>query len=146
MCIPILIVEHRPALARDAVRHPAARQAQQVDHAGVEPVDGAGLGIREAQAAPGDAGGHEQDEERAHAVVAEALPHFGEEEGREAPRMAEETAVGARRVQRLLEVWAGCHRMTGNAKCKWFVRLEASIGYLQCCWVTMERYPPHVER
>ena len=31
-------------------------------------------------------GGHEEDEERAHPVVAEALPHLGEEERREAAR------------------------------------------------------------
>ena len=84
-----------------------------------------GFGVGEAQAAPGDAGGHEQDEERAHAVIAEALPHFGEEEGGQAPRMAEKAAVGARGVRAMVEVWAGCHRMTGNAKCIWLARLKA---------------------
>ena len=36
---------------------------------------------------------HEEDEQRAHAVVAEALPHLGEEQRREAAGMAEERAV-----------------------------------------------------
>ena len=37
--------------------------------------------------------GHEEDEERAHPVVAEALPHLGEEQRGETARMAEEAGV-----------------------------------------------------
>ena len=44
-------VEHGSALARDAVGHPSAGQAQQVDHGGVEAVDRAGFGDAEAEAA-----------------------------------------------------------------------------------------------
>jgi hypothetical protein len=36
---------------------------------------------------------HVQDEERPHAVVAEALPHLGEEECREAAGVPEEPAL-----------------------------------------------------
>ena len=36
---------------------------------------------------------HVEDEERAHAVIAEALPHLGEEQRGEAARMAEETLI-----------------------------------------------------
>src|SRR5207245_8798430 len=43
--------------------------------------------------APVNRGGHEQNEQRAHPVVAEALPHFGEEESRQAARVAEEALV-----------------------------------------------------
>ena len=88
--------EHRPALADDAVREPAARQAEQIDHRGVEAVDRAGFRRRKAEAAVRHGRRHEEDEQGAHAVVAEALPHFGEEERGEAAGMAEERAVPAR--------------------------------------------------
>ena len=88
-------VEHGAALAGDAVGHPSTREAQQVDHGGVEAVDRAGLGDAEAEAAAGRGGGHEQDEEGAHAVIAEALPHFGEEQGRQPAGVAEKATVVA---------------------------------------------------
>ena len=44
----------------------------------------------EAQAAGGERRRHEEDQQRAHAVVAEALPHLGEEERGQAARVAEE--------------------------------------------------------
>src|SRR5437773_69577 len=81
--------------------------------------------------APGHGGDHEQHEQRAHPVVAEALPHLGEEECREAAGMAGEAGgvgnenrlrgrtVGGRRdlvpVARqghsasLIEGWPLCH-------------------------------------
>ena len=47
--------------------------------------------------------GHEQDQERAHAVVAEALPELGEEEGRQPPRVSEPLLVsGGRCAHRVL--------------------------------------------
>ncbi len=89
-------IEYGAALPDEAVGDPAAAQAHQVDHRGVEPVDGAGFGIGEAETAVRDGGGHVEDQQRAHAVVAEALPHLGQEEGGETAGMAEEGAVPMR--------------------------------------------------
>src|SRR5207248_8353695 len=67
-------------------------------HAGrVETVDRPGHSRIESQTASRDRRGHEQDQQRAHAVIAEPLPHFGEEERRQSARMTEERAVGPRR-------------------------------------------------
>ena len=47
----------------------------------------------EPEATGGEWRGHEEDEERAHPVVAEALPHLGEEQCGESARMAEKACV-----------------------------------------------------
>src|SRR5437588_794328 len=60
-------------------RRPGAR--------GVRAVQRAGVLIVEAERVH-----HVEDEESAHAVVAEALPHLGEEESGEAARVSEKTA------------------------------------------------------
>ncbi len=86
-------VEHGAPLADQPVRHPPARQAGHVDHRRVEPVHRAGDAGLEAQATGRDRRRHEEDEQRAHAVIAEALPHLGEEERRQPARVAEERAV-----------------------------------------------------
>src|SRR6185437_4651196 len=81
------------AQAHDAVRDPAARQAEQIDHRGVQTVDRATLRSGKAKSSFGNRRGHEQNEQRAHSVITEALPHLCEEEGREPARMAEERAI-----------------------------------------------------
>ncbi len=86
-------VEHRAPLADQPVGHPAAGQAGHVDHRRVEPVHSAGHAGVEAEAARGDRRRHEEDEQRAHAVIAETLPHLGEEERRQPARVSEERAI-----------------------------------------------------
>jgi len=89
--------ENRTPLPDQAIGDPAARQARHVDHRRVEAVHGARDRRLEPEPARGDRRGHEQDQQRAHAVVTEPLPHLGEEQHRKAARMAEEcTVVGAR--------------------------------------------------
>ena len=78
------------ALAEEAVGDPAAGQAHQVDRGAVEGVEDAGGRLALAEAALGRRGRDEDHQERAHAVVAEALPHLGEEEGLQPFRVAEE--------------------------------------------------------
>ena len=85
--------EHRLALAQEPVGDPAAGQAHQVDQRHVDADDGRPVRVAPPDAALLDRRGQEQDQERAHPVVREALPHLGEEQGRQAARMAEEGRV-----------------------------------------------------
>src|SRR4029450_10410421 len=62
---------------------------------GVGSVDHAGLRGIEGEAAGRERRRHEQDQDRPHPVEAEALPELGEEERREAARMAEEAGIQA---------------------------------------------------
>ena len=82
--------QNRLALASDPVRQPPAGQAEQEDHGGVKPVDRAGFRNGEVQSAFFRFRDHEQNEESAHPVIAETLPHLGEEESGEAARVTEE--------------------------------------------------------
>ena len=83
-------VDYGLALAEEAVGEPAAGDAHQIDERDDHAVDGGAFAFVELQAGGGD---HVEQQERAHAVVAEALPHFGEEEGGQAPGVAEESGV-----------------------------------------------------
>ena len=85
--------QHRAPLADEAVGDPSARQARQVHHRGVEAVHRAGRRGVEAETTGGGRRHHEEDQQRAHAVVAEALPHLGEEERGQAARVSEESAI-----------------------------------------------------
>ena len=82
--------EHRALLADQPVGDPATEQRQQVGRGDVQAVDRVRGAVVEAEAALGDGGGHEQDQDRAHAVVGEALPHLRDEQRRESARLAEE--------------------------------------------------------
>ena len=105
--------EHRALRAEQAIGDPAAEEAEQVGAAEVQPVDGAGGLVIEAEAALRDGRHHEQDQHRAHAVVGEALPHLGEEAGGESQRLAEEGATRQRvHDGRLGEL---CHGATCSA-------------------------------
>ena len=90
-------VEHGLALSEHAIGEPAARDAHQIDERRVDAVDRGGGGGVETHAAGGDGRGHIEDEEPAHPVVAEALPHLAEEQGGEPARMAEEAGIRTRR-------------------------------------------------
>jgi len=82
--------QHAPPLAEEAVGDPAAGQRGQVDQRRVEAVNRAGLGRVPPQPPFGHRGGHEQEQDGPPAVVTEALPQFGEEEGRQSARVTEE--------------------------------------------------------
>jgi hypothetical protein len=80
--------------AEQTIGDPAAGHREQIHAGGVDAVDrGRGL-VVEPEAAGLDAGDHRQHQDRAHAVVAEALPHLGEEERGEAARMSGPGLVG----------------------------------------------------
>src|SRR5882672_1500920 len=72
------------------VGDPPARDANEIGGRRIEAVDRGRRLIRVAEAAFFDLLHHEQDQQRAHAVVAEALPHFREEQRREPARVAED--------------------------------------------------------
>ena len=106
--------EHGPLRSDQPVGDPAAGQRHHVHHRGVQAVDGARRDRVEAQPARRGRGGHEQDEQRAHPVVAEALPHLGEEQRREAARMAEERAIA---LGREVATRSGAHGRQSNRQC-----------------------------
>ncbi len=86
--------EDRPPLAPDVVRHPAARQGQQIDERRVQAVDrrrlfGAKAEPRVRRCRAGR-GRHKQDEERPQPVVAKPLPQLRKKERGEAARVPEE--------------------------------------------------------
>ena len=82
--------EDRAAGADEIVGDEAAEDREQVDAHRVSAVNGGGVFVGVAEAALGGGLRHEENEERPHAVVAEALPHLGEEEGGEAAGLAAE--------------------------------------------------------
>jgi hypothetical protein len=85
----------RPAKKNEALGDPAAGQCREVNARGVEPVDGGGRLVIEAEAAALHLVHHEQHEQRPHAVVAQPLPHLGEEQRVESARMAGSRGRGA---------------------------------------------------
>ena len=107
-------------LAEHAVGENAAEQRREIDEAGIEPVDVRGerlhverpedrfvelLERAEPDHVLGVAGQqqvfhHVEDEERAHPVIGEALPHLGREQEGQPARMAEQVA-GAGHVARV---------------------------------------------
>ncbi len=83
--------DHRLALSEVVVGEPDADQRREVHEAGEQAVELERLGLRPAEARVGslEAGDQRQHQQRAHAVVAEALPHLGGEQQEQAFRMAE---------------------------------------------------------
>ena len=80
-------VPDRALLADQPVGDPAAGQRGQIDAGRIEPVDRIGIVAVEPQAAGLRRRDHRQHQDRAHAVVAEALPHLGEEQRAQRDRM-----------------------------------------------------------
>ena len=87
--------QHASIGAQKAIGDQAAQNRGAPDAARVGAVDGRRVGNREPQAAGGHRRGHVEDEEGAHAVVAEALPHLGEKEGREPARVPGPSGVSS---------------------------------------------------
>ena len=82
--------EDAAVLSEEAIGDDAAEDGGAPDAAGVGPVDRRRVGVREAESAFGRRRHHVQNQERPHPVVAEPLPHLGEEERREPTWVAEE--------------------------------------------------------
>ncbi len=80
--------EHRLALAQVLVGQVAADHGRDVDQRGVGAVDHRRVAIGEQPVL-----GQVQHQQRAHAVVGEALPHLGEEQHVQAARVAQEGLV-----------------------------------------------------
>ena len=103
-------------LPEPAVRKPPAQERREKDEAGVKAVDQGGERLYVERAGEGLERGfdgaiapdilhmpgkqqifrHVEDEQRAHSIVGEALPHLGSEQDREAERVAEEFARSER--------------------------------------------------
>ena len=77
------------ALPEDPVGDPASRESEEINPGRVEPVDCRGFLIGHPEAACLRGGHEEQNQDASHPVVAEPLPHLGEEERGEAARMSE---------------------------------------------------------
>ena len=90
-------VEHAAVLADQAIGNQAAHDGGAPRGAGICAVERCALGVRESETAVGHRRHHVEQQERAHAVVAEALPHLREEERGESARMPEEARVHCRR-------------------------------------------------
>ena len=93
--------EDRPLCPEQAIGDPATGQGREVDERRIDAIDRRGRLIVEAHtAAVHDLVGHEQDQQRPHAVVAEAFPHLGEEKRIQAARVPEYFSLaGARRAR-----------------------------------------------
>src|SRR5665213_873910 len=101
-------------MTEEAVGHPSRRQGEDVGARRIEPVERARDRDVHPHAMLVHRRDHEQNQQRADAVIAEALPHLSEEERGKAARMAEEGMIvgGRQRVgghspdyRRLLQLW-----------------------------------------
>ena len=79
--------DHGPALPQQAVGQHTAQERRHVDQGREGAVDGVGAGVVVAKE---DGLAHVHDQQGPHAVEAESLPHFGEEERVQPYRMAEQ--------------------------------------------------------
>ena len=91
-------VEHGPPLPDQPIRNPAARQRGHVRHRGVEAIDGPALRRIEGEPPGRQRRRHVEQQQGAHPVVAEPLPHLGEKEDGEPARVAEKRGVSRCRV------------------------------------------------
>ena len=80
--------EHGPTQSEKPIGNPAAGQRDKPHGGGIQTVNCRCRHIVETHSARGHGIGQKQHEDRAHAVVAEALPHFGEEERGKSSRMS----------------------------------------------------------
>ena len=87
----------RALCAQQPVGNPAAWQRDEVDGGRVQAIDRGRRAVGKAEPAGDDLIGHEQHQQRPHAVVAETLPHFREEQRGKAARMAHDFAFSAQR-------------------------------------------------
>ena len=69
--------QHSAARAEDLICNPTAGQREQINHACVEAVNSACLRRGKTQSVARNRRGHKQNQQRAHAVVAEPLPQLG---------------------------------------------------------------------
>ena len=84
--------EDGAVLAEEAVGDQAAEDRGAPGGACVGPVNRGCVSVRESEAALGGGRDHVEDEEGAHAVVAEALPHLGEKQRGQPARVPREAA------------------------------------------------------
>ncbi len=81
------------ALSENIIRQPATGQGEQIDGCGVKPINRAGSGRVQPQPFLRCFCCHKQDKNSAHAVVAEALPHFGEKQCGKPTRMTKKALL-----------------------------------------------------
>src|SRR5262245_2688097 len=80
-------VENRGSGAQKSIGDPTSRYCHQVDGTGIGAVNSRGLRSIETEAADGRRGDHVQNQDGAHPVVAETLPHLSEEKRRQSTWM-----------------------------------------------------------
>jgi len=97
-------VEHGFPLAHHAVGNPSPWQGDEVTHPRIHAVDRARLDNVEAQAASFQRCRHEENQQGAHAVVAEALPVLGEEESCEPARVTEKSCHERRASPQITQI------------------------------------------
>ena len=126
-------IQHGQALADDSVGNPAARQGERVDTKCIQAIDGsADFGLESETAARGVR--HVENEERAHTVVAEALPEFGVEQGHQPARVTERPPFmcGRRRRGRI------CHCCFPRLAAKTALSSQDGLGikhHFTCNWL-----------
>src|ERR1700691_6209688 len=87
--------QHRALTAEHAITDPAAGQAGQIGAPDVQAVDVRRGAIVESEAAVRHLVHQEQDQQRPHAIEAQALPHLREEHRDQPRRVAEDRAIKA---------------------------------------------------
>ncbi len=85
--------DHGAPLAHQPVGHPAAGKSEEIDAGSEDPVDRRGGSRAHPKPTCGHGGSHEQDEDPAPTIKAEALPHLREEESGQAAWMSKKRSI-----------------------------------------------------
>jgi hypothetical protein len=80
--------EDRAGCAQESIGDPSAGHRRHVDEHRVGAIQRRRIDRRESQSSLRCGGDHEEHQDRSHPVVAESLPHLGEEQGGQAGRMS----------------------------------------------------------
>ena len=80
--------QHRQARAKQIVGYPAAGKRHQVNRSSVRPIDGRRFGNGKTESPGFYRRFHKEQQQTAHAIIAETLPHLCEEERRQPCRLA----------------------------------------------------------
>src|SRR5882724_5802245 len=88
--------QDRPPGSQNSIRQPATDERQIPNRRDISRVDDTGILFVEAESALYEALRHIERQDCAHAVVAEALPHFCEEQSRQSTRMSKKSSIRKR--------------------------------------------------
>src|ERR1700689_5057374 len=82
--------DHRALGAEQAVRHPTAEKGEHIRRCDVEAVNRACVTVVEPEAAVTHGSDRVENQDGAHSVIGEALPHLREKERRKTARLTED--------------------------------------------------------